>query len=101
VVVPVVNEVLEREGFRVAGNQPRLVTRADITNADLVVTMGCDLETFGVLVEKRRDWSDVPPASANVIVCRRVILTKVLTLLFDLSRAQHLCKGRRHLIGTR
>jgi protein-tyrosine-phosphatase len=88
-IMPVVNELLERDGFRLAQHQPRLVNQADITTADLVMTMGCDLEALGVPVEKQRDWSDVPPASADVVVCRRVILTQVLTLLSDLSRARN------------
>ncbi|NJK45142.1 MAG: hypothetical protein HC933_13415 [Pleurocapsa sp. SU_196_0] len=87
-IMPAVKDVLENDRFGIAQHQPRLVTQADIVGADLVVTMGCDLEALGVSVEKRRDWSRVPPASADVMACRRVILTQVLALLSELSRAQ-------------
>lgn len=88
-VMPVVAELLESEGFAVAGHQPRLVTNAELTSADMVITMGCDLIALGVPEHKRRDWTDVPPASANVRICRDVIVQHLEALMQELKTNQH------------
>jgi arsenate reductase (thioredoxin) len=84
-IMPSVQRLLEADGFDVSAHRPRLVTSADLEQADFVVTMGCDLETLGVQLEKRRDWSDVPPASADVLQCRQAILRHLLSLLAEIS----------------
>jgi hypothetical protein len=45
--------------------KPRLATPADLADADVVVSLGCDLTRFpapsGTLIK----WDDVPPLSEN------------------------------------
>ncbi len=85
-IMPVVQDLLEHDGFSVALHRPRSVTQNDLLQADVVVTMGCDLEALGVPDKKRLDWNDVPPASADVLACRRTVLTRLLALLSEFSR---------------
>ena len=84
-IMPSVAQLLEAEGFRVAGHTPRTVTREELELADAVVTLGCDLEALGVPAHKRRDWRDVPPASADVIACRDAILERLPALIAQLG----------------
>jgi protein-tyrosine-phosphatase len=86
-IMPSVQDLLKADGFvdAVANHQPRLVTATDLECADVVVTMGCNLEALGVPERKRRDWSDVPPASADVLLCRKAILKRLLGLLAEMS----------------
>ncbi len=47
-------------------DQPRMVESADIEAADLVVTLGCDVEDLPAVPSTLIDWSDVPDASSDV-----------------------------------
>ena len=84
-IMPVVAELLESDGFAVGGHRPRLVTEAELNTSDMVITMGCDLIALGVPKQKRRDWTDVPPASVNVQVCRDAITQHLETLMLELK----------------
>jgi arsenate reductase (thioredoxin) len=86
-IMPVVQDLLEHDGFSVALHQPRLVTQDDLMQADVVVTMGCNLEALSIPDKKRFNWNDIPPASADVIACRRAVLTRLLAMLSEFSRA--------------
>jgi arsenate reductase (thioredoxin) len=84
-IMPVVADLLEADGFKVTGHQPRLVTSQELVMADIVITMGCDLVALGVPEQKRRDWSDVPPASADVKICRDAIIQHLQALMRELK----------------
>ncbi len=88
-IMPVVAALLESDGFLVANHRPRLVSNAELSNADLVIIMGCDLAVLGVPESKRRDWTDVPPASADVEICRTAILNHLQSLMHELKNDAH------------
>ena len=83
--MPVVADFLESDGFTSVKHRPRLVTNTELDTADMVITMGCDLIALGVPEHKRRDWTDVPPASINVRVCRDVIVQHLEALMLELT----------------
>ncbi len=84
-IMPVVADFLESEGFNVREHHPRLVTTTELNSADMVITMGCDLIALGVPEHKRRDWTDVPPASVNVRACRDSIVQHLEVLMQELT----------------
>jgi protein-tyrosine-phosphatase len=63
VVAPAVAAHLRANGYEVPVAKPQLVSAEDLTSADLVVSLGCDLTGRPVRGEVRR-W-DVPSPSAD------------------------------------
>ncbi|MBT8198886.1 MAG: hypothetical protein KJO36_00080 [Acidimicrobiia bacterium] len=62
---PIALNALHTRGLDYA-DPPRRVEGADIEAADLVVTLGCDVEDLPAVPTTLIDWSDVPDASADV-----------------------------------
>ena len=87
-VMPSVADLLEMDGLSVRHHRPRTVTRDDLECADVIVSLGCDLDALGVPMLKRRDWRDIPPASADVVVCRSAILERLRVLLTEFRAPQ-------------
>ena len=57
---------LAREGFDVASFKPRQVSESDLTSAEKVVSIDCDLtqlDAAGVAIER---WDDVPKVSEDL-----------------------------------
>src|SRR5215471_2456904 len=48
VVAPAVVDMLRQENIDVSGRQPRLVTEADLAQAQRIISMGCTPEELGV-----------------------------------------------------
>lgn len=59
---PVVAEAMRELGVDIAANAPRAWTRADLENADVVVTMGCGDQCPVVAGKRYLDWELPDPA---------------------------------------
>ncbi len=70
---PFVVQVLEERGLSTEGEQPSLLTRDGVEQADLVVTMGCG-ETCPVVPGTRyEDWPVEDPSGQDLESVRRVV----------------------------
>ena len=72
-VNPMVAAVLAERGLSVDAEVPKLLTRGDVEEADVVVTMGCG-ETCPVLAGTRYlDWDVDDPAGADRPAVERIV----------------------------
>ena len=92
VPAPVV-QALREDGFDVAAFRPQLLSDADVTAAARVVAIGVDIGAAKTLAGTRFErWDDVPPFSQSYPKARKVILSRVDSLLRELERETR--KGR-------
>ena len=85
-VWPSVLTLLHDEGVEVPPNNPRHVTTHDLTRADLVISLGCDLPPEQARLTRRLDrWDDLPLASQDLVKSRDVIKIKVQDLIAELQ----------------
>jgi hypothetical protein len=75
---------LADDGFDVTGRTPRRLTDADIADADVVVSLGCRLET-GSAPPRFISWDDIPAVSDGYGPARDAIIGRVRTLLAEMS----------------
>jgi len=85
VVVPAVVERLKKEGIDVSGHQPRHFTDEDLNQADLILSMECNIETHLPEGKTVTYWNDVPLVSADIEKAYDVIKSKVDQLIQELS----------------
>jgi arsenate reductase len=89
-VNPVVAEVLAERGLSTDDETPTLLDGAAVSDADVVVTMGCG-ETCPVFPGKRyEDWAIDDPAGQDVDTVRRIVSdvdARVRQLLTELGVA--------------
>lgn len=64
-IAPAVASTLRTLGHNVTG-APRLVSAADIGEADVVVTLGFDVSELPTLPKRLVEWPQIPPPSAGV-----------------------------------
>jgi protein-tyrosine-phosphatase len=86
VVAPAVAAHLLKNGYDVPISKPRLVTASDVSAADVVISLGCDLKDVAVPREKLVEWSDVPPPSENFDAADQAIRQRVVELVDELIR---------------
>jgi arsenate reductase len=83
-VAPAVAAHLTKQQYPVRTEKPRLATPADLANADVVISLGCDLSCFpapsGTLIK----WDDVPPLSENFAAADDSIRRHVTALVEEL-----------------
>jgi arsenate reductase len=82
---------LEQQGLAVPITKPRLVTAADVADADVVISIGCDTSKIPQ-TDKLRRWDDVPDTSADFAAADQAIHAKAQALVEELS---HLRDARR------
>jgi arsenate reductase len=85
-VAPAVATHLQRQGYATSATTPRKATADDMAQADLVISLGCDLSGLptprGTLVQ----WDDVPAPSADFAKADEAIRAKVIALVDELVR---------------
>jgi arsenate reductase (thioredoxin) len=84
-VSPAVANLLAGEGFDVSAHHPRRVTPAEITEADHIISMGCDLSGLAPAGANITHWDDVPATSENLTVARNLIYDRVQRFIDELA----------------
>ena len=89
---PVAVEAMAEVGIDIAAATPRLLTTDAVSQADVVVTMGCG-DTCPVFPGRRYlDWNLTDPAGLDIEGVRLIrddIYRRVHELVADLTRAAH------------
>jgi len=86
-VAPAVVQHLTANGYEVPVAKPQLVSPEDLTAADLVVSLGCDVAGRPVRGEVRR-WDDIPSPSADFAGADAAIKQHVDRLVDELARPE-------------
>ena len=86
-VSPAVAARLQQQGLAVPIDKPRTVTAADIADADLVISIGCDTSKIPQ-TDKLRHWDDVPDTSADFAAADQALRAKARALVDEISRLQ-------------
>ena len=87
-VAPVVANHLKRNGYEVPIAQPRRATADDMAQADVVISIGCDLKDLPAPRGAVQKWDDVPAPSEDFAAADAKIKERVLKLIDDLARQQ-------------
>jgi len=77
---------LANDGFDVAGRTPLPLTDAALAGADVVVSLGCSVDTGSSPATAIR-WDDIPAVSDGYGPARDAILGRLRTFLADMSEA--------------
>lgn len=78
VVNPIVVKAMKEKGFDISKKRPKLLTQEMIENADLVITMGCSVESVcpaplvAKMQKKLADWKLEDPKNKPVEEVRRI-----------------------------
>ena len=83
-VSPAVVEALKTEGIDVSRHQPRRVTDIDLTDADYVISLGCDSSQLQPLSSPFEQWDDIPLISRDLPGAREAIRARVEHLFAEL-----------------
>ncbi len=84
-VGPAVAARLKQQGLAVPISKPRPVTSKDIAQADIVVSIGCDVSRIPATPKLRR-WDDVPDPGENFDASDAAIRAKAQALVDEISR---------------
>jgi protein-tyrosine-phosphatase len=84
-VAPKVVERLKARGYPLPTSQPRRVTAAEVSSADVVISMGCDLTGLSPATGALRRWDDVPAPSEDFDGADEAILKRVAALVEELA----------------
>lgn len=76
---------LKKNGYAIPIDKPRMVTSGDLSKADVVISMGCDLTGLPVKAGTLRDWA-VPDFSAGFDRAEQAIRDRVIALVDELAR---------------
>ena len=78
---------LQKDGYAVPIEKPRAATAADMTTADVVISMGCDLSKLPAPKGELKNWN-VPDFSANFDAAEQAIRDQVTRLVDELVAKQ-------------
>jgi arsenate reductase len=78
---------LQKHGYAIPIDKPRAATAADMSSADVVVSMGCDLSRLPAPRGVVKNWS-VPDFSADFDIAEQSIRDQVTRLVDELIAAQ-------------
>jgi arsenate reductase len=87
-VAPVVVNHLKANGYEVPIAQPRRVNADDMAQADVVISIGCDLKGLPAPRGAVQKWDDVPAPSEDFAAADAKIKERVLQLVDELARQQ-------------
>lgn len=87
-VAPTVAKHLKATGYEVPIAQPRRATADDMAQADIVISIGCDLKDLPAPRGAVRRWDDVPAPSEDFAAADAKIKERVLQLIDELARQQ-------------
>lgn len=85
-VWPSVIELLRDDGLQADERIPRHVTHEDLANAELVISMGCELAADAAHAPGVEHWDDLPLASQDLSATRDAIKTRTERLVARLQR---------------
>jgi len=85
-VAPAVVAHLARQGYAIPTHAPSKVTAEDLAQADLVISLGCDLSGLPKPTGTLRTWDDIPSPSANLAAADEAIRAHVIALVDELVR---------------
>jgi protein-tyrosine-phosphatase len=78
---------LTKTGYAIPIDKPRRATASDIEQADVVVSLGCDLAGLPQPRGKLLKWDDIPGPSENFAAADAAIRKRVEELVDELARA--------------
>ena len=85
-IAPAVVELLRAEGIDVTGQRPHLVTHEELTTADRIISLGCDLSDLAPAGSTIERWDHVPSPSQDLQAARDRIRTHVERLVATLRQ---------------
>ena len=83
-LAPAVVAHLQKQGYAIPIDKPRKATAADMSSADVVISMGCDLSGLPAPRGVLKKW-DVPDLSAGFDRADQAIRAQVLALVEELA----------------
>jgi protein-tyrosine-phosphatase len=83
---------LKQQSLAVPINKPRPVSSNDIAQADIVISIGCDVSHIPATSKLRR-WDDVPDLSENFEASDKALRAKAEALIDEITRQE---AGRSH-----
>jgi protein-tyrosine-phosphatase len=85
-IAPAVAAHLQRQGYATSTTPPRKATADDLAQADLVISLGCDLSGLPTPRGTLMRWDDVPAPSVDFAKADDAIRSKVEALVDELVR---------------
>ena len=86
-VSPAVAAHLKKNGYPVSSAAPRKLTHDQLANADIVVSLGCDLSAYPKPPGRLERWDEVPGPGENFAAADEAIKKRVTQLIEELARA--------------
>jgi arsenate reductase len=87
-VAAIVKDHLTRKGYVLPISTPRRVTAADLADADIVISLGCDVATLpGPVRGTLRQWDEVPGPGEHLAEADAAIRARVVALIEELASA--------------
>jgi len=87
-VAPTVANHLTKNGYTVPVSKPRRVTDSELSTADVVISIGCDLKGLPPPRGTLMNWDDVPALSEDFARADEKIRERVIQLVDELVRKQ-------------
>jgi len=87
-VAPAVASHLRKNGYELPIDKPRRATAQDVSTADLVISIGCDLRGLPAPTGTVLKWDDVPAPSEDFARADERIRERVIQLVDELVRKQ-------------
>lgn len=78
---------LQKDGVPILIDKPRAATANDMKNADVVISMGCDLSKLPAPTGQLKNWN-VPDFSANFDAAEQAIRDQVIKLVDEMMAQQ-------------
>jgi arsenate reductase len=85
-VAPAVANHLTRNGYSVPAAKPRQVTAGDVADADVVISIGCDMTGLPTPRGALLKWDEVPSPSEDFAGADEAIRKRVIALVEELVR---------------
>lgn len=86
-VSTVVAEHLKKNGYEVPVTKPRAVTARDLDAADVVISLGCEVNRLPATPRNLRKWDEVPGPGENFSAADESIRRRVIALVEELMAA--------------
>jgi len=87
-IAPAVAKHLKANGYEVPATKPRRVTADDMSSADVVVSIGCELEGLPAPRGRLVKWDDVPAPSEDFARADAKIREHVMQLIDEVMRGK-------------
>jgi protein-tyrosine-phosphatase len=89
-VSPKVAEHLQRNGYTIPVAKPRKVTKGDLDQADVVISLGCDLGALPATPRTLQRWDEVPGPGEDFKGADEAIRRRVDALVEELVARRRL-----------